>query len=56
MSPPGRVSPHAWPGDLDTGTLDDFHERYVVHEKTEGGSFMERLQEQLEGAPDETIH
>ena len=37
------------------GTLDDFHERYVVHEKTEGGSFMERLQEQLEGAPDETI-
>ena len=37
------------------GTLDDFHERFVVHEKTEGGSFMERLKEQLDGADDDTI-
>jgi hypothetical protein len=37
------------------GNLDDFHLRFVVQEKTEGGSFIERLEEQLEGASDETI-
>ena len=35
--------------------LDEFHERFVVNEKTEGGSFLERLQEQLQGASDQTI-
>ena len=35
--------------------VEDFHMRFVVNEKTGSGNFMEKLEQQLAGASDETI-
>jgi hypothetical protein len=35
--------------------LEDFYERFVVHEDTGAASFMDKLEKQLDGAADETI-
>jgi hypothetical protein len=35
--------------------VEDFYARFVLEEKTEGGNFLERLEQQLAGAPDATI-
>src|SRR5688572_30126562 len=37
------------------GPVEDFYTRFVVNEDAGSGNFMEKLEQQLSGAPDETI-
>lgn len=37
------------------GPIEDFYTRFVVNEDTGSGNFMEKLEPQLSGAPDETV-